>query len=81
MESKESELRNCPKSNHPKVLLVGNGLNLAYGGVSWTNLLKQIARPGDLPLNELQSPMPLQAILMTNNNIKEAEGNGESWIL
>jgi len=56
---------------NPQILLLGNGLNLAYGGTSWADLLKDIACRDDLPLDELQSPMPLQAILVTNNNIKK----------
>lgn len=54
---------------YPQVLLLGNGLNRAYGGISWGNLLKEISRRDDLPLDELKSPMPLQAILVTNNDI------------
>lgn len=57
---------------YPQVLLLGNGLNRAYGGISWGNLLKEISRRDDLPLDELKSPMPLQAILVTNNDIKGA---------
>ena len=55
----------------PQVLLLGNGLNLAYGGVSWENLLKNISVRNDITEN-LRCPMPLQAVLYTNNNIKTA---------
>ena len=55
----------------PQVLLLGNGLNLAYGGISWTNLLKGIAARDDIP-EDLGCPMPLLAILYTNNDIKTA---------
>ena len=30
-------------NNRPQVLMLGNGLNLAYGGVSWGTLLKEIS--------------------------------------
>ena len=61
------------KEKHfPQVLLLGNGLNRAYGGVSWGNLLKNISQRTDIPAEGLQSPMPLQAMLYTNNNIGEA---------
>ena len=55
----------------PQVLLLGNGLNLAYGGKSWADLLKDINVREDFNVKELCSPMPLQAILVTNNNLKE----------
>ena len=57
--------------NRPQVLLLGNGLNLAYGGVSWGNLLKEISVRNDIP-EKLYCPMPLQAMLYTNNDIKTA---------
>lgn len=58
-------------NNRPQVLMLGNGLNLAYGGVSWGTLLKEISVREDIP-ERLSCPMPMQAILHTNNDIKTA---------
>ena len=58
-------------NNRPQVLMLGNGLNLAYGGVSWGTLLKEISVREDIP-ERLSCPMPIQAILHTNNDIKTA---------
>ena len=60
--------------NRPQVLLLGNGLNLAYGGVSWSALLKEITVRDDLP-EKIHCPLPLQAVLYTNNDIKTAMEN------
>ena len=57
--------------NRPQVLLLGNGVNLACGGVSWSDLLKNISVRDDIP-ETLHCPMPLQAILYTNNDLKSA---------
>ena len=56
----------------PKVLLIGNGINRAFGGDSWTGILKRISKRNDIPIDDLKSPMPLQAVLVTNNDIKAA---------
>ncbi len=56
---------------HPQVLLLGNGLNRTYGGTSWTDLMRKIAIRDDLP-GKLTCPYPLQAILVTNDNVKKA---------
>ena len=45
--------------NRPQVLMIGNGLNLAYGGVSWGDLLKDISVRTDIP-DDLHCPMPLK---------------------
>lgn len=62
----------------PNVLLLGNGINLAYGGISWKELLKGINVRDDLDIDHLTLPMPLQAILLSNNCLKDAmkENNG-----
>ena len=57
--------------SRPQILLLGNGLNLAYGGTSWSELLNRIKVREEIP-EKLESPMPLQAILYTNNDIKTA---------
>ena len=56
---------------HPHTLLLGNGLNLSYGGTSWSDLMKNINVRDDFNPCEMCSPLPLQAILLTNNNLKE----------
>lgn len=56
----------------PQVLLIGNGINRAFGGDSWTGILKRISKRNDIPIDDLKSPMPLQAVLVTNNDIKTA---------
>lgn len=55
-------------------MLLGNGLNLAYGGASWSELLNRIKVRDDIP-EKLHCPMPLQAVLYTNNDIKTAMQN------
>ena len=74
------------KINRPQVLLLGNGLNRAYGSASWTEFLCKIAVRDDLIQylkqgQSLESPMPLQAILLTNNHIDEklSENNQEAF--
>ena len=52
----------------PQVLLLGNGINRAYGGGSWVDMLKTITKRDDLP-KDLKSPMPLQAILRSNDQL------------
>ena len=59
-------------ANHPQVLLLGNGINLAFGGTSWESLIRAINIRDDFDIDSLSSPLPLQAILVTNNNIKQA---------
>ena len=60
--------------DRPQILLLGNGLNLAYGGTSWSELLNRIRVRDDIP-EKLHCPMPLQAVLYTNNDIKTAMQN------
>lgn len=52
----------------PQVLLLGNGINQAYGGGSWKDMLKAITQRDDLP-EKLNSPMPLQAILVSGDQL------------
>ena len=59
-------------NSFPQVLLLGNGINLAYGGVSWKKLMGLIKTRDDLSVDDLKAPMPMQAILVTNNNLKDA---------
>ena len=54
----------------PKVLLLGNGLCRAYGGISWDRLLDEIK---DSQYTRSASayimPMPLKAAMLTNNTL------------
>ncbi len=63
--------------DRPQVLLIGNGLNLAFNdGFSWNAMLKDIRCNSSekLPKDpcEFDCPMPLKAIVYTNDNIEEA---------
>ena len=53
---------------YPQILLLGNGLNRAYDNGSWNDMLRAITQREDLPAN-LSSPMPLQAILASNDHL------------
>lgn len=53
---------------YPQLLLLGNGINRAYYNGSWNDMLRAITRREDLPDN-LNSPMPLQAILASNDHL------------
>jgi len=60
------------KNRYPQVLLLGNGLNRAFGGVSWDELLDKISVRNDIKAENLSAPEPLRAITVTNNNIDVA---------
>ncbi len=62
-------------AQHRQVLLLGNGINLSFNGTAWKELLNKISVRDDFCLDEMTSPMPLQAVLLTNNNIKDAMKN------
>ena len=55
---------------YPQVLFLGNGLNLAYSGISWADLIGKIAKRDDFDWSRSEMPMPLQAILATDNQIR-----------
>ena len=54
----------------PQVLFLGNGLNLAYSGISWSDLIGKIAKRDDFDWSRSEMPMPLQAILASENQIR-----------
>ena len=60
-----------PHTVTPQVLLLGNGLTIPSKGLTWKKLIKTISVREDLP-EEMTCPEPLQAILATNDNIKDA---------
>ena len=60
-------------SKYPQVLLLGNGINQAYGGDSWSALLQSISKNDRIPKDtKLTLPMPLQAVLVTNDHVSTA---------
>ena len=57
---------------HPQVLLLGNGINRAFGGGSWGQLIREITVNPDLPPDcQLHLPMPLRAILVTGDTVDQ----------
>ena len=58
------------RNTRPQVLLLGNGVNRAFGGGSWGQLIRDItcnqALPADCPLH---LPMPLRAVLVTGDTV------------
>lgn len=58
------------KQSRPQVLLLGNGVNRAFGGGSWGQLIRDISCNDALPEDcALHLPMPLRAILVTGDNV------------
>ena len=62
---------NIFEGKRPKVLLLGNGINRAYGGTSWDGLLDSIKDNESYPLSAYQycMPMPFKAAMLTNNSL------------
>ncbi|WP_316637067.1 AbiH family protein [uncultured Ruminococcus sp.] len=55
---------------YPQVLLLGNGLNRAFGASDWGNLLKQIHNNPRVTYEQLKKlPFPLQAVLATEDHV------------
>lgn len=55
---------------YPQVLLLGNGLNRAFGAGDWGNLLKQIHKNPRVTYEQLKElPFPLQAVLATEDHV------------
>lgn len=54
----------------PQVLLLGNGINISNGGERWKDFLLSIKdKEINVDIDDLKSPMPLQAILLSNNKL------------
>jgi hypothetical protein len=62
---------NIYANKRPKVLLLGNGLCRAYGGMSWDRLLDEIKdnQAFPHPASYYMLPMPLKAALLANNRL------------
>lgn len=57
---------------YPQVLLLGNGLNKAFGGSSWDQLINSIWTNDEVALETIHDvPFPLQAVIATKDNIDE----------
>jgi len=52
----------------PKVLLLGNGLNRCFGGMSWTDLIYKFPNGQIIPQGS-NIPMPMQIILATDGEV------------
>lgn len=61
----------------PKILLLGNGINRAFDADSWEDMLKAITERNDLP-KELHLPMPLQAVLVSNDHLSKKLSDPEN---
>lgn len=72
MQIKEKEF-NIFAGERPKVLLLGNGLCRAYGGMSWDQLLDEIKDQNAFPhpACEYVMPMPLKAAMLANNTLSK----------
>lgn len=58
------------KRSRPQILLLGNGVNRAFGGGSWGQLIRDISCNAALPEDcTLHLPMPLRAILVTGDTV------------
>ena len=66
----------------PQVLVIGNGMNRAFGCDSWNNFIKDIAKETsgrtDLP-DEMKAPMPMQAIIASKDAL-DCYFNGEKKV-
>lgn len=58
---------------YPKVLLIGNGINRAFGGAGWSALLKALHTNPKIPFEKIKDlPFPLQAVLATEDQVDTA---------
>ena len=67
----------------PKVLLLGNGLSRAYNAGSWGHFLYSINRKKEeFPEpNQINMPMPLKIILLTDNHVGTAMKENKEYFL
>lgn len=72
MKATEKEFK-IYADEHPKVLLLGNGLCRSYGGMSWDRLLDEIKdnQIFPYPASNYMMPMPLKAAMLTNNTLAQ----------
>ena len=58
-----------PHGEVPNILLIGNGINRAFNFLSWSELLNDIASPEKKGLKLDNVPAPLQAVILTDDNV------------
>ena len=71
------------KKTMPQVLLLGNGINRAYGDKSWQDLIRALKTNEKISLDDEEIkkiPYPLQVILAARGNVNVRESNGLSSI-
>ena len=57
-------------NDFPQILLLGNGLNRAYGGADWSALLNSIHTNQKVSLESVKVlPFPFQAVLLTGDRV------------
>ena len=69
------------KKTMPQVLLLGNGINRAYGDKSWQDLIRALKTNEKISLDDEEIkkiPYPLQVILAARGNVNVRESNGLS---
>lgn len=59
---------------HENVLLLGNGISLTYGGITWNKLLEAIDKREDRSVKpeDLNIPEPLKAVYVTGDHVGTA---------
>lgn len=58
-----------------KTLLLGNGINRAFSKNSWDDMLKSVATRNDFEPGKMNAPMPLRAVILTDDKIDQAAKN------
>ena len=65
------------ENTNRKVLFLGNGINRAFNGDSWDELLKKLSNDKGAKYGE-NVPMPLRAILLTKDGVDKAINSNRS---
>lgn len=69
MEESKSPRLMIPWGRRPQVLFVGNGMSRAFGGSSWSDIIREINYT-QTDLREIQkAPFPLQAVIATGDKV------------
>ena len=69
----QNSLPAIPYGKIPKVLLVGNGINRAFGGEAWYDLIGGMNKKQDTRVTKVlnEVPYPIRAVITTNDNVDE----------
>lgn len=59
---------------YPQVMLLGSGLNQAFGGASWEDFLEEITTKKEIQdkkiaVKDIKCPEPLKAIILTDDHV------------